>query len=79
MGRLCVYFPAACFFCLTMCCVKLIQLCLTLCHPMDCSPPGSSARAILQARILEWVAVPFPRGSSQPRDPTCMGKWILYH
>ena len=41
---------------------------LTLCSPMDCNPPGSSVHGILQARILEWVAVPFSRGSSQSRD-----------
>ena len=41
-----------------------------LCYSMDCSPPGSSIHGILQARILEWVAVPFSRGSSQPRDWT---------
>ena len=41
----------------------------TLCDPMDCSLPGSSVHGILQARILEWVAMPFSRGSSQPRDP----------
>ena len=46
------------------------QSCLTLCIPMDCSPPGSSVHRILQARILEWVARPSPRGSSQPRDWT---------
>ena len=40
------------------------QLCPTLCDSIDCSPPGSSARGILQARILEWVASPFSRGSS---------------
>ena len=44
------------------------QSCPTLCDPMDCSPPGSSVHGILQARILEWVAFPFSRGSSQPRD-----------
>ena len=44
------------------------QSCPTLCDPVDCSPPGSSVHGILQARILEWVAVPFSRGSSQPRD-----------
>ena len=48
--------------------VKIDQLCLTLCDPMDCSMPGSSVHGILQARILEWV--PFSRGSSQPRDQT---------
>ena len=46
------------------------QLCLTVCDPMDCSLPGSSVHGILQARILEWVAVPFSRGSSQPRSLT---------
>ena len=46
------------------------QLCLTLCNPMNCSPPGSSVHEILQARILEWVSSPFSRGSSQRRDQT---------
>ena len=50
--------------------VLAIQLCLTLCDPMDCSPPGSSVHGILQARIQEWVAIPFSRGSSLPRDQT---------
>ena len=40
------------------------------CNPMDCSPPGSSVHGISQARILEWVAIPFSRGSSWPRDWT---------
>ena len=44
--------------------------CLTLCDAMDCSPPDSKVHGILQARILEWVAFPFFRGSSQPRDQT---------
>ena len=44
--------------------------CVWLCNPMDCSPPGSSVRGILQARILESVAMPSSRGSSQPRDQT---------
>ena len=43
---------------------------LTLCDRMDYSPPGSSVQRILQARILKWVAIPFFRGSSQPRDWT---------
>ena len=46
----------------------VIQFCLTLCNPMDCSPPGFSVHGILQARILEWEAIPFSRGSSWPRD-----------
>ena len=50
--------------------VKVAQLCPTLCNPTDCSLPGSSDHGILQARILKWVAVPFSRGSSQPRDQT---------
>ena len=51
---------------------------------MDCSPPGSSVLGILQARILEWIAVPSSRGSSQPRDRTrvsyvsCVGRQVLY-
>ena len=53
---------------LRTCLVCLVaQLCLTLCNPLDCSPPGSSVQ-ILQARILEWVAMPSSNGSSQPRD-----------
>ena len=50
--------------------VKVAQSCLTLCNPMDFSVPGSSAHGILQAIILEWVAIAFSRGSSQPRDWT---------
>ena len=46
--------------------------CPTLCKPMDCSPPSSSVHGILQARILEWIAMPFSRGSSQFRDRTCI-------
>ena len=53
--------------------VLVTQSCLTLCDPMDCGPPGSSAHGILQARILEWAAMLFSRGSSrpsyQPRSP----------
>ena len=48
------------------------QSCPTLCNPVDCSPPGSSLRVILQARVLEWVAISFSRGSSWPRD----GTWV---
>ena len=48
--------------------VLVTQSCLTLCDAMDCRSPGSSVHGILQARILEWVAIPFSRGSSQPRD-----------
>ena len=49
---------------------ELAQSCPTLCDPMDSSPPGSSIHGILQARILEWVAISFSRGTSRPRDRT---------
>ena len=51
-------------------CAKSLQSCLTLCNPMDCSPPGSSVHGIFQARIMEWGATFSSRGSSQSRDPT---------
>ena len=54
-------------------CAKLLQSCLTLCSPTDCSLPACSVRGILQAKILEWVAMPSSRVSSQTRDRTCMG------
>ena len=53
-----------------MVCVLVAQSYLTLCKPMDCSPPGCSVHGILQARIREWVAIPFSRRSSWPRDGT---------
>ena len=46
------------------------QSSLTLCDPLDCSPPGSSVHGISQARVLEWVAISFSRGSSLPMDET---------
>ena len=66
-------------------CVKLLQSCPALCNPVDYSLLGSSVRGILQARILEWVAMPSSRGSSRPRDETrvfyvsCIGRQILHH
>ena len=48
--------------------VLVAQSCLTLCDPMDHSPPGSPVHGILQARRLEWAAISFSRGPSQPRD-----------
>ena len=56
---------------------KLLQSCPTLCNPMEHSLPGSSVHGILQARVLEWVAVSFFRGSSWPRDGTCVS-YISY-
>ena len=67
--------------CLHMC----AQSGLTLCDPMDCSPSGSSVNVILQARILEWVAISFSTGSSPCRNQTnvsyifCVGRLVLYH
>ena len=64
---------------------KSIQSCPTLCDPMDYSLPGCFVRGILQARILEWVAISFTRGSSRPRDPTRVSlchlrcRRVLYH
>ena len=52
-------------------------MCPTLCNPMDCSPPGFSVRGIFQARLLDWVAISSSRGSSQPRDQTCVS-WVSY-
>ena len=52
--------------------VLVAQLCLILCDPMDCSLPDSSVLGISQARILEWVAMSFSRGSLPPKDTTCI-------
>ena len=76
----------ACYLCVCVCvcvcvcaCAKSLQLCLTLCDPMDCSPPGCSVHGILQTRILEWVAMLSSRGYSWLRDKThisvsCIGR-----
>ena len=57
---------------------KSLHLCLTLCDPIDCSPPGPSVQGILQARILEWGAMPSSRGSSQPRDRAQVSYSLLH-
>ena len=63
--------------------VKSLSHVLTLCDPMDCSPPGLSIHGIFQARVLEWIAISFSRGSSWPRDRTrpCLPhcRQTLYH
>ena len=56
------------FFTFQGMCILVTQLCLTLCDPMDCSLPGSSVHGISQARIREWIAISFSRGSSWLRD-----------
>ena len=60
------------FSVLCVCVCKLLQSCLTLCDPMDCTLPDSSVHGILQARILEWIAMPSSKGSSRLRDRTCI-------
>ena len=62
---------------------KLLQSCLILCNPIDGRPLGSSVPGILQARILEWVAISFSKGSSRPRDhslslaaPALVGRFV---
>ena len=63
------------------CCCSVTKSCLTLWNPMNCSPPGSSLHRTSQARILEWAAISFSRGSSRPRDWTrvsCISRQILY-
>ena len=71
----------SCLCCAVDCCCCLVpQSCPTLCHPMDHGLPGSSVHKILQARILEWVAISSSRGSSQPEHGThvsCIGRRIL--
>ena len=62
--------PASQFPFILYVCVLVTQSCPDLCDPIDCSPPGSSVHEILEARILEWVAVPFSRASSWPGDQT---------
>ena len=68
-------------FCVCVC--SVMQSCLTVCDPMVCGPPDSSVYGIFQARILEWVAISYSRGSSPPRDqthvscPSCFGSCCL--
>ena len=67
------------------CCPLVPESCLSLCDPMDWSPPGSSVLGVSQARILEWIAMPSSRGSFRPKDWTlvswvsCIGMRVLYH
>ena len=63
-----------------VCVCACAQLCPTLCNLLDCSPPSSSVHGISQARKLEWVAISSSRGSSKPKDRTCVswiGRWVL--
>ena len=71
--------------CVCVCVCARTQSCPTLCNPLDYNLPSSSAHGIFQAKILQWVATYYSRGSSWPRDLThvfcifCIGRWILYH
>ena len=71
-----------CYKLYSLCVCSVAQLCLTLCDPIDCSPPGSSVHGILQARTLEWVAISSSKGSSWPRNkpasPAFAGRFF-YH
>ena len=84
----CLQGPASCCGCCSTgwwgsCCCSVSQWWPTLCDPMNCSPPGTSAHGIFQARILGWVAMHSSRGSSWPRDWThisdvsCIGRQVL--
>jgi len=66
------WYKACSKVCLKWSMCYVLQLCLTLCDPMHHIPPCSTLHGILQARILEWVAVSSSRGSSQPKDWTCI-------
>ena len=66
-------------------CVKSLESCLTLCDPMDCSPPGSSVRGILQARVLEWLPFPSPEDlpnpgtePMSPMSPALAGRFFIW-
>ena len=67
---LCWFYFAACVL------AKSFQSCLTLCRPVDWSPPGSSVHGSLQARMLEWVAMPSSRRSSLSSDRTCVSHFL---
>ena len=71
---------------LHVCMLSRFSQLVKLCDPIDCGPLGSSVHGILQARMLEWIAMPSPRGSSRARDHrtsvsyvSCIGKQVLYH
>ena len=68
---------------IVVCCCLFAKLCLAFFYdPMNCSPPASSVHGIFQVRILKWVAISSPTGSSQPKNQTCIsciGRQILYH
>ena len=77
-----LFYPTIFFFSLKFLCVyaQSLQSYPTLCNPVDCNLAASCVHGILQARILEWIAMPSPRGSSQPRDwiwVSCIAGWFF--
>ena len=83
-AKYCIFYLVKFLFHLELiicCCCLAAKLCLTLCDPTDCSPPGSSVHGISQAGILEWVAISFSRGSSWPRieaaAPALAGRFFI--
>ena len=84
-----IFWVLACLKCLHLflhaSACEVASVSLSLCDPRDCGPPGSPVHGLLQAGILEWVAMPSSRGSSHPRDRTCVscvfciGRCVLYH
>ena len=84
LARLCLFFRTLEGI-LICCCCLVTKSCLTLCHPMNCSPPGFSVHGTSQARILEWVAISFSKESTRHRKRTqascvaCIGRRVLYH
>ena len=74
-----MYFKRPFVFLLVTVCVLVTQSCLTLCDPMDSSPPGFSVHGILQARLLEWVTISFSRGSSGMFYASFLGSvWFIF-
>ena len=73
----------SCCVCVHVCVRSFAQSCLTLCNPVDCIPPGSSVHGNSQARMLNWVAISFSRGSSRDWTHISWASWIgrqiLYH
>ena len=67
LARLCLFFRTLEGILICCCCCLVTKSCLTLCHPMNCSPPGFSVHGTSQARILEWVAISFSKESTRHR------------
>ena len=77
------HYPIFVVIVIVVCCYSVSKSCLAFFYdPMNCSPSASSVHGIFQARILKWIAISSSRGSSQPKNQTCIScisRWILYH